>query len=326
MNKNRKYFDHEHCYESLHYYFKYNDDGSFTRIRVSRDWDNCNVLGKLYSSDREKEDRGRIYFDEYCLSIHQASFLYHHGYLPEMIDHKDRDKYNHRVENLRECSNALNQINTHVKIDGTKIRGVDKLKSGKFRARMSWGGVRNVIGTFDTLEKAARARLAEELSVDYLKWAGESTARTWLNKNSRIKIYICSGFFNEDQNKKLSTMLTACKELKLDIYSPRDDFLYIPGKTDPQEVFEENLKQIKQSDMLLVSTAGKDMGALWECGYAYALNIPLVFYYPDKGVFNLMLSQSARAVLTTNKKLYEYLSTIKDTNLVHTVKYTGELE
>jgi nucleoside 2-deoxyribosyltransferase len=141
-----------------------------------------------------------------------------------------------------------------------------------------------------------------------------------------IKIYICSGFFNEDQNKKLLIMLNACKKLNLDIYSPRDNFLYTPGKTDPQEVFEENLKQIKQSDMLLVSTAGKDMGALWECGYAYALDIPLVFYYPNGDIFNLMLSQSATAVLTSDKKLFNYLKEIKKTNLVPKVEYKGEIE
>jgi nucleoside 2-deoxyribosyltransferase len=141
-----------------------------------------------------------------------------------------------------------------------------------------------------------------------------------------MKIYICSGFFNENQNNKLAAMLKVCKQLKLDIYSPRDDFLYVPGKTDPQEVFEENLKQIKQSDMLLISTADKDMGTLWETGYAYAMNIPLVFYFSDKGVFNLMLSQSARAVLTSDKELSDYLRVVKDTNLIPRIPYKGDIE
>lgn len=141
-----------------------------------------------------------------------------------------------------------------------------------------------------------------------------------------MRIYICSGFFNSDQTAKLEVMLNECKLLKLNIYSPKDDFLYIPGKTNPQEVFNENLAQIQQSDMLLVSTAGKDMGALWECGYAYALNIPLVFYYPDKGIFNLMLSQSARAVLTSNKELSDYLRIIRDTNTLPLIKYKGDIE
>lgn len=141
-----------------------------------------------------------------------------------------------------------------------------------------------------------------------------------------MEIYICSGFFNENQNKKLAIMLETCKRLKLNVYSPRDDFLYVPGKTDPQEVFEENLKQIKQSDMLLVSTADKDMGTLWETGYAYALDIPLVFFYPDVGTFNLMLSQSARAVLASAKELFDYLQLVKDTNSIPKIPYKGDIE
>lgn len=141
-----------------------------------------------------------------------------------------------------------------------------------------------------------------------------------------MKIYICSGWFSPDQESRLNEMLTICKQLKLNIYSPRDDFLYEPGKTNPQEVFEENLKQINTSNMLLVSTAGKDMGTLWECGYAFANNIPLVFYFPLNVKFNLMLSQSAEAVLRSLSELEDYLKLYKETETVYYIPYKGDIE
>lgn len=52
-----------------------------------------------------------------CLYLHRGVFLYHHGYLPEHVDHIDRDTTNNRIENLRPATNAQNQYNGHRKIN-----------------------------------------------------------------------------------------------------------------------------------------------------------------------------------------------------------------
>ena len=63
---------------------------------------------------------------------HRVIFLYHHGYLPDFVDHIDGDKLNNKIENLRVATrsqNAMNQkISTRNK-SGTK--GVMWLKRDK---------------------------------------------------------------------------------------------------------------------------------------------------------------------------------------------------
>ena len=41
---------------------------------------------------------------------HRVVFLYFHGHLPKMLDHKDRNKQNNRIDNLRECTSYQNNI------------------------------------------------------------------------------------------------------------------------------------------------------------------------------------------------------------------------
>ena len=54
-----------------------------------------------------------------CFKAHRLVFLYHHGYLPEFVDHIDGDKTNNRIENLRA---ATKQENCH----NQKIRSTNK--------------------------------------------------------------------------------------------------------------------------------------------------------------------------------------------------------
>ena len=76
------------------------------------------------------------------------------GEEPEQVDHRDQDKTNNRIENLRAATHAENQANREGWSDGYK--GV--YPSGKkFRAMISLDGTPTHIGTYDTEEAAARA-------------------------------------------------------------------------------------------------------------------------------------------------------------------------
>lgn len=44
--------------------------------------------------------------------IHLLSFWLHHGYLPELIDHINRDIFDYRVDNLRASTRGANRVNS----------------------------------------------------------------------------------------------------------------------------------------------------------------------------------------------------------------------
>jgi nucleoside 2-deoxyribosyltransferase len=143
----------------------------------------------------------------------------------------------------------------------------------------------------------------------------------------KMKAYIASGWFTEEQDLARLQIIHSCRSVYLDFYSPKDDFLYIPGKTNPQEVFEENIKQIISSDFVIASTVGKDMGTIFECGFTYSLDIPLIYYWPGgKGPFNLMLSQTAKQVCTSFELLKLSLQNVIKDKCVRYIEYKGEIE
>jgi len=72
------------------------------------------------------------------------------------IDHKDQNKLNNKIENLRVFNNSQNQRNKNKKSNcSSKYTGVNKLKNDKkWRARISINGISQHLGLFDTEEEA----------------------------------------------------------------------------------------------------------------------------------------------------------------------------
>jgi hypothetical protein len=89
---------------------------------------------------------------------HRLIFLYHHGYLPKMIDHIDGNPLNNNIENLREANPYQNQQNAKRRSDSTTgIKGVTVCKhANKYMARVRINGVRKYLGLFDTLAEAEK--------------------------------------------------------------------------------------------------------------------------------------------------------------------------
>lgn len=140
-----------------------------------------------------------------------------------------------------------------------------------------------------------------------------------------MKAYIASGWFTPAQEECLNEVLSVCKEAGIEVYSPRDDMEYKPGM-NAGLVFDANCEQIRACDVVIASTEGKDMGTLWECGYAYAKNKRVVYYYPHTGKFNLMLAESATAVCDCKARLEVYLREIVKRGYVISMPYIGGVE
>lgn len=90
--------------------------------------------------------------------VHRLIFLMVHGWLPERIDHRDRNKLNNRIENLRPCTQKGNNGNSGLHRHNTSgFRGVSlNSRSGKWHAQIKINGKQTYLGRFESPEEAAR--------------------------------------------------------------------------------------------------------------------------------------------------------------------------
>lgn len=82
----------------------------------------------------------------------------------EIVDHKNRNKLDNRMENLRESCYAKN-ISNSLSPMGHKFKGAIKTKSGSYRAQIVVGGKFINLGAYKTEEHAAIAYNAAAIVV-----------------------------------------------------------------------------------------------------------------------------------------------------------------
>lgn len=113
--------------------------------------------------------QGKVY------ALHRVIFLYHHGYMPKITDHIDGDRYNNRIENLREVTQQQNCLNKkHHKNSSSPFKNVYFDKGmNKYRVCMNVNGVRKIFGYFADIELAdlvaqeARSKYHGEFARNY---------------------------------------------------------------------------------------------------------------------------------------------------------------
>jgi len=128
------------------------------------------------------------------------------------------------------------------------------------------------------------------------------------------KIYLASGWFNPTQDAELTQLekIFDDRAEHFELASPRRIFICPPNapKEVQDETFEGNLHHIKTADFLLVNTRDKDIGTIWEAGYAFAFDRPIAYFcagLPAGAKFNLMLARSGIKVCTSFEELEDYL-------------------
>lgn len=100
-----------------------------------------NSSGKIAGWKDKKYSRIRL--DNKLYLQHRLVWLYVYGAWPtDQLDHLDRDGFNNRLDNLRECSNQINQHNRNSTRNGTsKFIGVYWNSSkGKWVAKFKFKG------------------------------------------------------------------------------------------------------------------------------------------------------------------------------------------
>ena len=146
------------------------------------------------------------------------------------------------------------------------------------------------------------------------------------------KIYLASGWFNPTQAEELTRLEEICDSRSwIDLASPRRIFVCPPGA--PQETqdatFAGNLHHIETADFLIVNTRDKDIGTIWEAGYAYAKDVPIVYFcqgLPAGAKFNLMLARSGVKVCTTFEQLEDYLDRCRESEELLLEPYDKQIE
>ena len=146
------------------------------------------------------------------------------------------------------------------------------------------------------------------------------------------KIYLASGWFSPTQAEELTRLEKICDDRGwIDLASPRRIFVCPPGapKKTQDETFSGNLHHIKTADFLIVNTRDKDIGTIWEAGYAYANNVPIVYFcqgLPSGAKFNLMLARSGVKVCTSFEQLEDYLDRCFESKKLIVEIYDKEIE
>jgi nucleoside 2-deoxyribosyltransferase len=128
-------------------------------------------------------------------------------------------------------------------------------------------------------------------------------------------IYIAGPFFNAEQVQIIEQIKANLDLSLLKYFSPKDECLYEPGKTTPEQVLEVNLEALNRTDLTICVTDGKDPGTMFEAGWCYAQGIPIIYVWlggePGQK-FNLVLAASG-SVVRDFKQLDAALEHIVDT-------------
>lgn len=147
-------------YRDGNLYWKKRDLSEFATETAGKVF-NTRAAGKLAGTvERSNGYREiRIYGKTYL--AHRIIFYMFYGYLPEMVDHIDRDIFNNKIENLRAATRSQNSANSKLNRNNKSgVKGVYKDKSsGKWIARMKFKGKQITLGKFDSIAEAAVVRI-----------------------------------------------------------------------------------------------------------------------------------------------------------------------
>lgn len=115
------------------------------------------------------------------------------------------------------------------------------------------------------------------------------------------KVYIAAPFFNDEQIQIVEDIKNILDENGINYFSPKDESMFKQGD-DPKTILELNCNAIGSAPYIICVTDGKDVGTIWEAGFAFALDIPIMYVwlgYKPEMKFNIMLAASAATVVHT---------------------------
>lgn len=112
----------------------------------------CRALGKI--GYRIAGFEGKLWY------VHRLIWVHQFGELPDQIDHKDQDKLNNKLGNLRNVTDATNKHNWPMQRNNTSgVAGVwFHRQNKKWVAEIKLGGKKYHFGIFASIEEASAVR------------------------------------------------------------------------------------------------------------------------------------------------------------------------
>lgn len=116
-------------------------------------------IGDIAGHLRKRDGYTLIRINEKGYQAHRLAWFYVHGVWPALIDHKDRNKSNNALSNLREATTSQNAMNAKATCLNTSgYRGVTWNKaSGKWQAQSRLNGRNHYLGLFESAPEASEA-------------------------------------------------------------------------------------------------------------------------------------------------------------------------
>lgn len=130
--------------------------------------------------------------------------------------------------------------------------------------------------------------------------------------NKLGKVYLAGGWFDEEQEERLYAVYDILKDCDYEVFFPKEEALCKPDSSIDwrKEVFSGNCNAIKTCSFMVCITDKKDIGTIFEAGYAYSSGVPIIYFAETLGdnPFNLMLAQSGIEVVSSREELRELLN------------------
>lgn len=128
-----------------------------------------------------------------------------------------------------------------------------------------------------------------------------------MNCSTKYDFYFASPFFNPEQVEREERMIKHLRGLGYKVFSPKES-CHLDSKSTQLSrsvVFNSNCEAIRGAKAVFAVTDGKDIGTIWEAGYAFGRGIPVVYFAETLGEnkFNLMLAQSGVDVFTNQEEV-----------------------
>ena len=142
--------------EYLKELFNYKDGFLYWKVRKAH----CIQIGDIAGSLHKPTKYYLIKINNKAYKTHRLIYLYHYGYLPEFIDHIDRNRSNNKIENLRSVTKSQNQWNRkpNKNHSSSKYKGISWDKQNqKWKVRIRINGKRINLNYFKSETDAAIA-------------------------------------------------------------------------------------------------------------------------------------------------------------------------